>query len=636
MRLRAIAALALCLYVGCAGAPQHVQVNNDVAVTITPTPDTLPFDPRGARLREATDRLSGIVGHVIAFQFDAALLSQWRSGFEEQLITSIESVARALVAWKKDEPDGFVHSAPLLRRVECHYSALAEESKAALDADGGVLRVDQAAHATSLVPEGLVYEALEKEHDAFLERTFREGTPDGVAPASRRAYFAFLVGTRPGYGALYEGRFREAQSKLDAVGKLAASPHADVILKVLRLDALAHGSDADLEARARAWLWEQLSWYTYRYSGDQKELSQIGTGTLFRRAEAAFGAWLAAELPRASDEEKLQAAKHFFSSELVSCQRRACTVRADVFPGVDIFAFGLGIVDDWLRAGRPLEGGAGKRAELMDSIVCPFGRDETGKRSRSRGCSAGWLQRAVADDAGRKRLAEALDARGDAVLTDDVFANLRWSPVDATLALFHALDRNKPSWKAAATTLGEVQIDDAREAILAEASAIWKDAPARRGTALYLVAQAKAGYDRSYGDSYWGGFARSFGASIGEAELGGMLDQSPAAMVHVPELWAGLAKGFSRVDVLAPRLDAWIGDATQPRSGDRLRVVSAIVGRLCDDGATGDLGKLNAYLQRRVAAHPGEQRALTILLRDTASGGCTARKRSPEPADDAY
>lgn len=636
MSPRWLVAGALVLALGCAGASQHVQVNNDVAVTITPTPDTLPFDPRGARLREATDRLTGIVGHVVAFQFDAALLSQWRSGFEEQLITSIESVARALVAWKKDEPDGFLHSAPLLRRVECRYSALAETSKATLDPVAGVLRVDQAAHATSLVPEDLVYDALETERDAFLEGTFGQSSPDGVTPANRRAYFAFIVGTRPGYGELYERRFREAQSKLDAVGKLAASPHADVILKVLRLNALGRGTDPELETRSRAWLWEQLSWFAYRYSSSEKELSQIGTGTLFRRAEAGFGAWLAAELPRATDEERLHAATHFFSGELVSCQRRSCTVHADVFPGVDLFAFGLGIIDDWVRAGRPLEGGIGSRAELLDFVACPFGRDERGKRSRNRSCAAGWIQRAVADDAGRKRLAEALDARGDAVLTDNVFTNLRWSPVDATLALFHALDRNKPSWKAAATTLGEVQIDDARDAILAEAASIWKEAPARRGTALYLVAQAKAGYDRYYGDSYWGGFARSFGASIGEAELGGMLDQSPAAMAHVTELWAGLGKGFSRVDVLVPRLDAWIGDATQPRSGDRLRVLSAIVGRLCDDGATGDLGKLNGYLQRRVAAHPGEQRAFTILLRDTAAGGCAARKRSPEPAEDSY
>ena len=497
MKTVTMLALAFALGAGCASAPQHVQVNNDVAVTITPTPDTLPFDPRGARLREATDRLSGIVGHVIAFEFDAALLSQWRSGFEEQLITSIESVARALLAWKKDEPDGFVHSAPLLRRVACRYSALAEASQATLDPTTGVLRVDQAAHATSLVPQALVYDALETEHDAFLGQAFGEATPDGIAPASRRTYFAFLVGTRPGYGALYERRFHDAQSKLDAVGKLASSPHADLILKVLRLHALALGSDAELASRTQNWLWEQLDWYKYRYSGDAKELSQIGPGTLFRRAEAAFSAWLAGALPRATDDEKIHAAQIFFSSELVVCRSRACSVRADVFPGVDLFAFGLAVVDDWIRSGHPLEGGVGTHAELLDLIVCPMGRDEAGKRSRSRGCAAGWIERSVADDAGRKRLAEALDARGDASLTDNVFANLKWGSTDAALSLFRALDRNKPSWKVAATTLGEVQIDDARDAILAEAAAIWKDAPPRRGTALYLVAQAFAHPARS-------------------------------------------------------------------------------------------------------------------------------------------
>jgi hypothetical protein len=613
----------LALGVSCGGT-QSVHVNNEIAVdiSITPKPDTLPFDPRSARLRMATDRLSAIVGHPVGFQFDAALLADYQSGFEDQLVVSIEATARGVTDWKKEEPDAFARSMQLLKRIECHYKVTAESPESKLEA-GGALRIDEATHGSELVPEERVYVALREENDAYLDTTLVSKTPDDVKPAERRTYFAYLVRTRPGYGSLYERRFNEAQQKLDRVQKLAQSPHADVILKLLRLATLA-SSDPPLAKDVRAWLWEQLDYYGYRYNGDREELSQIGPGTPFRRAEAAYGAWLAVQLAKATDEETLFAARHFFSRDLTGCVRKACKADSPVFPGVDLFAVGLGIADEWARAGRPLEGGAGKHAELMDFVVCPYGKDTRGKRTRGLGCGAGWVLRSALLDP--KRLADALDARGDPALADAVFANLRSESLELAIGLLNALDVHKPSWSAAVNVIAEEESSSSDVAPLA--SAIWRDHPDRRGAALYLLARTE-----SY-EEFWKGFSRSYGGAIGAFDLSGLLDQSPDGLRLVPQIWPALGQGFSRADLIVPRLDAWLPDASQPSAGPRVRVLSALVDRLCEDKNAVDLAKLNAWLARRASTRPGEEKALAILIRDSRSGGCAGRERSHPTEDD--
>src|SRR5580765_6142453 len=95
---RAGAALVMLALAACGGGngqgPRQGPATVDgVLVVITPTPDTLPFDPRGARLRAATAELSRVAGHPVTFVIDAALAAETRSGFEGQLIEGVETTA---------------------------------------------------------------------------------------------------------------------------------------------------------------------------------------------------------------------------------------------------------------------------------------------------------------------------------------------------------------------------------------------------------------------------------------------------------------------------------------------------------------------------------------------------------------
>ncbi len=624
--------LVLALGAGCGGgAVTAVHVESSATIAITPAPDELPFDPRGARLHEATEQLSALAGHAVSFQFDAALVSELQSGFEDQLIASVEAVAQGLAAWKKDEPAAFARSASALQHVVCRYRAALRSARATLDAATGVLTVDLPSRIDRLISRGLVYVALQDESDAWADKAYGGASPDSVPAAQRRAYFGYLIATRPGYGALYERRFRAAQRSLSRADRLAQSPHADVILKVLRLLELAKGTDAGLERDASAWLWDQLDWFGYRYAGDQKELAQVGAGTPFRHAESAYMRWLAAQLPHATLAQQRVAARRFFAHDIAGCTREGCTRQAGAFPGIDTFAFGLGVVDAWARAGHPAAKEHDARTDLLDSVVCPYERDADGKLSYWRGCSAGWVIGSVVDDATRARLARALDQRKDAVLVADVFMSMKYAPAGPLLALFRALDPKGPAWRTAAGVLGGELFDDHSHELVEEGQRLWKAHPEHRGTALYFVARSKRGEPQYYVDKFFKGFARSWGAGVDEPMLSEMLGYGLPAMELVPSVWPALTRGFSHAGVVVSRLDALIPDAAAPSAGRALRALSAVVGRLCEDADAAGLGTVHAYLARRSGAKPAETKALATLTRDTAPGGCKARKR--EPAD---
>lgn len=592
-RLRhALAAALLVLAASACGAPQHVDVQNDIAITISPPTDSLPFDARGARLRSATDQLTRIAGHPIAMQIDAALASAFRSDFERQLIDAIERMARGLEQWKAEDPAAFARSTAALRKVECRYRATVTRPESDFDAATGVLHVDLGAHPGSLVPQGAFVGALVHEDDEYRERTYGAKTAATVATGERHAYFTYLVRTRPGHG------------------QLARRSHDAVVAEVVVLHGLATGSDPELAATTRAWLFDQLAYFHNVYDGPSKPPAS------FRPAEIAFARFLNEELPKASAKERLEAARQLYGQ-----------VPADAYPGVDRFAFGLAVVDEWVRAGRPAPGPSeDPQLALYEEIVCPIARGPRGERDRSSGCASaarGWLRYAVSDEPHRARLARALDERNDAALADQVFSTL----YDA--GVMSQLDPRKASFRAAIDVLAAQR----GNTLETEGARLWKEHPEHRGSALFLIAKSRSGYDSYSGDEYWSRFARSYGASVDAAMLGGMLSHGAAAFAEVPKLWLALAPGFSRVDVLLPRLDSFLPDATSPSAGDVLRPLSRVVGRLCDDHNAGDLAKLQSYLARRSVARPAEMRALSTLQRDTAPGGCKGRTKHAAEVD---
>jgi hypothetical protein len=596
--------LWLVLLIGCAGR-SSVDVRHDIAITIVPERDELPFDARGARLRAATEQLSGLLGHPVAIQIDAALVSELRSSFEHALIDAIEQTARGVQAFKRDEPEAFARTASRLRRIEHKYRPSADAPSSRFDAESGVLTIELSSHPSSLVPRDFIYgnvllRALLEEDDAHRERMFAGRTPETVSRDELRAYFTYLTRTRPGYGNLSE---RARRVKGDDTEELASTPRGETIVRVVRIHDLAK-NDPELTARARTWLFEQLEHvFAQAYENPRVAWAKLGPQTSFRRAEAAYVKWLVGAVPRATPNEKRALTRHLYRADPA----------ADPYPGFDRFAFGFRIVEEWVRAGRPMpERTEDPALEVYDDIVCPTARDAKGEHVRNRGCASstdGFIAYAVATDDRRKRLARALDEKKDAALADTILytaAHVRKVEPDPFRAMLDALDPHGPAWRAGIDILAR----DRDRRIEEDGARLW--AKGQRGAGLFLLAQGKRSLDPYYADEYWGRFAKSFGTKIDGETLAQMLEHGALAFETVPMLWPALASGFSRADVLVPKLDAMMPDAR--------RTLSAIVKRMCNDGAKEDLAKIHAWSEKRSDAD------LAVIRRETAPGACRSSK----------
>ncbi|MDB4941270.1 MAG: hypothetical protein JWP97_804 [Labilithrix sp.] len=626
MRLRAlVGTVALLAFAACGGA-DHVHVTNDVAVTITPATDELPFDPRGARLRAATAQLTRIAGHPVAFEIDAAVASALRPDFERDLIDAVEQTARALSEWKAARG---ARSVAAFREVACRYVVTVEDDAplVTFDSKTGVLRVELSAHPRALVPAGLVSRALAHEEDVYREVRYGDVLPEQVAPGERRAYFEALT-HRSGLTER-ERATRERLRSLPPAEALGQSPEASVVLKVVRLDELSRGSDPALAALTRAWLFGGGGGVFRRAYDDRNvDVDAVPAGSAFRRAEAAYGAWLTRELPVATPAEQRKVIGSVFDAR-----------SPGAYPGLDRFALGLRVVDAWSKAGKPMSGMGARddQRELFDEVVCPSVRDRRGKRVRNSGCTSsarGWLAYVADDERRLLQLARALDERDDPEVAATLLDELRGRPgrdapdaLDPFTTVLHALDPHKRSWRAAI----EVLVENRRAGLREESAAIWKAHPDQRGTAVYVLARADVGYAGTNNEgSVWRGFAKSYGSPIDAPLLASMLDWGRPAFVEVPQVWPALAHGFSRADVLLPRLDALLPDATSDDAPEVLRALSAIVTRLCNDRSEADLAKLHAWTARRTASRPAERPVLMVLGRDTAPGGCGSRLKKKD------
>src|SRR5258708_29879047 len=194
--LRATLLLALAVAACVPGRPTSVVVHSSVSVVILPSPDALPFDPADARLAAATEQLAAIARHPVVFEFDVALLPDWRSSFQQVLIESVESVARDLDVLAREEPRVLAHGAPLLERVVSRYDAIAaSEPVGKLDPAARVLTLTGPA-SFSGVERGYVQAALEDEYARWVAERWATARPQEIAAADRDAYFEFLTDGR--------------------------------------------------------------------------------------------------------------------------------------------------------------------------------------------------------------------------------------------------------------------------------------------------------------------------------------------------------------------------------------------------------------------------------------------------------
>jgi hypothetical protein len=610
-----LAAVALAL-TACASSPSRVAVSTDltVHVRIAPPPDALPFDPRAARLRAATDQLAALVRHPVDVEIDAALAAEHRADFERQLIVAVESMVRALTELRDEDADAFARVVPELRLVRCRYRILVDQARASM-ADG-IVDVEEPAHAPELLDADGLRAALDARADALLDAPWDSRAVDSIARGEIDAYFKWLTRHRPHGGSLWERRHRIPDG-VDPLTELESDPHAEVLARVLALHAKAAPESAS-RAALRAWLFEQIGWFWAEYEYHRELTERAAASSSFRRAEERMSAFLARALPSATDQERMFAARALFPAH---------APRA--FPGVDRFAFGLSAADAWLAAGKPPEGGVSQRVAWVDPVVCPSTRDADGGRSRRSECDAGWLHASLDAPEWRARLASALDAR-DPELTTTLFVALRFEPIEPTLALFRELDPKRPAQRAAWMVLAEVLLERNESAIVREADARWTSDPSTRGLSLYVIARA-SGRERIFADSTFRHFAEDHGGPIGARELAQFVAIGPPTLPLLPPMWPALAKDARLGQTLARELRTLLPDAASASAGDALRALSELVSMMCRDGAGEDLAALHAALATRIAAAPAQRLALATLLGDTAPGRCVARKKHRAP-----
>lgn len=605
---RAAAYLACALIVAACGggpvSPAAAARSPESWIVVTPVPQTLPFDPRSVRLRRAIEALAEVAGHPIALHIDAAVVPSSRPWLEDEIIEAFESIARDLRDLREQDPVVFARAAPAIERVERRYSAAACDLSARVELNDHRVVVEGPARSHGLLARGVVARAVRREYDDNLQGTLGDVAPESVPPRDRRAYFESLVRTRPGYGWLFKGKSppREGVSEEE---RLANDPHSELVLRVIAFARLVGESDPELARDVRAWLLERLR--DVENESNVARAAALPEGSLRRRADAAYGAWLQASLPALDDEQKIWVARNVFPGR-AACRSFDTTCRETrvVYPGFDAFAFGLSLVDEWIRGGRPLEG-RGPRFDLVDSVVCPHAVDARGTRTRGRSCTSMFYREAVAYE--RERLAQAITRRGDDAWTTQVFANIEHSRSEDVVKLWRALEPSPASWRVATRALLS-EPETHRTALEQEAFRMWKETPERRGAALALLAVTRGRLDTYYADNFWSDFAARSGAA-NEADVRAMLDLDARTVVHVPGIWKALAPGPWHVAVVAPALRAWLPRATDVDPAEPGRTLRALFARVCGDKDAAALGQLQATY--RNVATPGSDPALANL-----------------------
>ena len=614
----------------CAGAPgaaPPLVIHNSVSVVIRPSPRELPFDPADARLAAATVQLSAIARHPVSFEFDVALLPDWRPAFQQVLIESVESVARDLDVLAREQPRVWAHGAPLLERVVSRYDAVVARATE--------WTFDAAAHALTLsgpatfhgVERGFVQAALEDEYSRWVAERWGQARPGDVPPAEQSAYFEFLTDSR-----VRAGWSRRHANQGDGAPPV---PDADALLGVVALASLANLTPATLAHDVRAWLVRQAPELAEAYYHSEDRVAALPPGAPWHRAEAAWVAWANAQLPGMNDEEKTVLA----SSVFVRMRGPDGVLRTLplAFPGFDRFAFGVGVADAWARAGHPRRGRLtpAQRA-LLDAVLCPVDTDPDGVVVDDSRCEYGWYADATDDPRTTRRLVEALLARKDPDLVRSAVFAMASMPREgdrlaSLFVLLDALDPDDGAWSVAFRVVADRYAEGGEADRWSDlARRVWRAHPARRGALLYALVQV----DR-YGDRDkvgWASFAETFGAPIGATELGALLDQGARGWSLAATVWPALSAGWSRADVLRSRLDAYLArtDLARYDPHDPAHALGAVARRLCETGDVGAMAQLAAYFRGRLATHPGESYAATF--EDTGDCAKPARSALKPPA----
>jgi hypothetical protein len=589
-----------------------VTVINNVSIGFDRNVDPLPFNPRADRLVAAMSQLQEILGHQVTFQFDTALLPEYRSSFEYDLIEAVEHAAGDLGEFRDRSMDAFARVAPLLRRVECHYAAGARDDDAKFDGAQGVLSVSLPPHAGALLPRGLLYGALEEEYDRYLEGRYGNMASRGVPAGEQAAYFRFLTGYR---------RYGPKRADLGRPEGYENDPRALEIQKVLDLAPYVRAEKVKKDVER--WLVDQSDYFTSAYVHHPELVERAPPTGSFHRVEANWVAWLNRNLQSLDDANRLKVAKTVFVRGFNRDTDRYGRFMPFAFPGFDPLAFAFGVVDDWRGAGYVVETPERRdRGALFEFILCPSPVDKRGTRSYAPRCEHDLYEYALATPRGKAKLAELVLTRRDPYLTETVFANLAvHAPVENTIEMWRAVEGDEATWRVATHVIADEIAEVSGDRLLDESRRLYRDYPRRRGILLYLLAQVDR-YDN--GKVPWPSIPSTFGGPIAQYDFEAFLDEGYRSLSLAPILWPAMSQGWSRATPVASRLDRFMEDPMVRNYNfqDPWRALRAIVNRVCSEKRLDDLAVLHARFEDRARKTPSESRPWENLIEDTRPKAC--------------
>ncbi len=566
------------------------------------------FDASSPRAQKVDGQLTAMLGHPLAFYFDAALVPKWEADFQSLSIGALEDVAQRLTVLARVEPAMFAWAAPHLTRIEWDYDATKEYEEAELDAGKGTLRIQLTPKSDAVIAEHQLEYAIGRAYGKTLAARFADVDPKGLGRSDDDRYFEWL--TDFAYGYETDRLPAKADEEIDAA-------RAKQILRLLRYADALRGKGAPVEARVRDWLVTPSRYFDQARGSAPDAVVAAPASHPFHLAEVAWTAWLARTIDSLpdSDQERVM-------EDVTSARERTGAIKAGAYPGFDNVAYALRVADRWRRAGHPStrdddDKKNHDRNELFDHVIAPidFPPDERTGCSRSDAL----FYADVASDAKTRDLVLAdVFARKDPAWEKTVLANLLGVEAqDAVFALWKRSESDDAAFHVALRVLaGHVDGCSFAEAdIFDQLPRLWRSHPRSRGPLLFLLSR--------YGGERvgWDHFERLFDAKLAKSDVTAYLAEEPDPFQHVHWMWPAFAPGWSHADVVVARLDSWLTEHVRRFDmwGGELVTLAEDI---CTDKSPADSAKLHAWLMARVKLHPSEQQTLDSALEKTKPGGC--------------
>ncbi len=604
MRALSVLSFALVAALGCSSTEYHAtlgvtQVTQNISVAWGergPSDDVRFDDPRLARAVEET---AALIGHRVQFRFDLTLMPRPIGQFFDALFEHyIGRIPRDLERLSSRDADVFAYGRERLRAIHFDYDGSVVRPALTFDAPSGVLRI-QMNGTSELIEHGVVSYALDRSFRDYLQETFRAVEVAQVPAPQLRFYLRYLDNVSGD---------REVR--------------AAVLSRAIAVHDRARSGPTELRDRVRAFILRRFDMLGYERVRNPNEVAALPPSSSFHVAERDLARFVRESWNDLTDAQRKTLIDAMFVRRMRGGRGEEDPFMRDTYPGVDLMALSLDVVDRWMAAGRPNPDRMGRddhAQSLYDFVVCPpRARAHTGY---DRGqCYSVAYDYITTDPALRPRFFDAILARQNTELTEALFANLAWLDNRFLLEAWRHFENDATQWRAATRVIADrVQTSPFghnENELYDDCARVWRQRAPERGALLYVLASLDyPGGAHNY-TVRWAEFARIFGSLASRQDLDSYLNHGDAALVRIPVIVPALAAGVHIIDALRPHLDRSMADDAVRRRFHYFpyETLRDLVAALRDRRDTANLTALRRYLEGRIPQHPSEQRWIETLL----------------------